>query len=146
MDASALNDDPNNDDRTTDEHSSLSTKSINRGPNEWKRNHSTDLIHGRHDTSLEAYRAHGEKRLEGLVGEKRPEEGGIETVGGRAAETNNADHIKLDSDRVPRPRWLFEHGSRDESVRVFMESSRAQVPRSPAPKIASERVQIEHTG
>jgi hypothetical protein len=74
MDASALNDNTKYDDRAANEHAGFSAKGINGWTNEGKRYDSTNLVHGGHDTSLEAYVAHGEEVKEGFVGEERTEE------------------------------------------------------------------------
>lgn len=109
-DDGTLDDNTEDDDRGSNEHANPSAKGIDSRANEWKSCNTTDLGHRADNTSLNAHIADIEEGLEMLLGEKVTEEGRVETVGGRAAEPNNRDQVKLNSDPVAGLRGLLEHG------------------------------------
>lgn len=68
------------------------------------------MSHGADNTSADTDTVDLEESLEVLLGEQVTEEGRVESIGGGAAESYNADEIEGESSGVEWNRRLLEHG------------------------------------
>lgn len=96
---SGLNNDTGTGDSTTDHHSVPATPGIASRSDKGKSGDTTNLVHGRDDTSPSTGTLDSVVCFESIVGEKRIEHGAIETVGGGAHETDQGTYVK--DERVP---------------------------------------------
>jgi len=110
VDDGSLDDDTHNDNGSSNEHTNFAAECIDGGANKRKGCDTTNLGHRADNTSSDSDIADAKELLEFVLGEQVTEEGGIESVGGRAAESDHRDQVKLNSDQIARIRGLLEHG------------------------------------
>ena len=109
VDDSSLNDNTNADDQSTDEHTDSATEGVDSWTDEWDRGDGTDLGHGSDNASTNTDRANRHEVLEVSVVEQVTEEGGIETVGGGAAESDDGEGIQHEGCRCEWLWWFLQH-------------------------------------